>query len=73
METHHVYLIYTGESPLHMIEENGLQGAHVNIDGAKQCAHDVHAEMKKLGMTPLTIVIKSPAGMWTDGHRPPFV
>jgi hypothetical protein len=68
METSHVYLIYTDESPLHMIDDVGLlQGAHVNIDGAKKCAHDVHSEMKKADMTPLTIVIQSPTGMWTEG------
>ena len=68
--TKHIYLVYTGEAPLHTSVDcvGGYQGAHYKRRKAIQIATQIHQTIRDMGSkNALTLVIQSPAGVWTDG------
>ena len=68
--TKHIYLVYTGEAPYHTSVDcvGGYQGAHYKRRKAIQIATQIHQTIRDTGIKKaLTLVIQSPAGVWTDG------
>lgn len=68
--TKHIYLVYTGEAPFKTSVDcvGGYQGAHYKRRKAIQIATQIHQTIRDMGIQKaLTLVIQSPAGVWTDG------
>ena len=66
----HIYLVYTGEAPFHTSVDGvgGYQGAHYKRRKAIRIATQIHQRIRDMGIQKaLTLVIRSPAGVWTDG------